>query len=83
MSSSSATAATSRSPSPTTPDSSDGPPNPINIQNNDADLSSWCNQDGPSPNDNNWEKDGNTYMKNEEPPMLQFDDLIQKHAYDE
>lgn len=78
MSSSSATATTSRSPSPATPDSSDSPHNPISVQNNDVDL--WYDH-GPSPNDNNWEKDG--YMKDEEQPILQFDDLIQEHAYEE
>jgi hypothetical protein len=86
MSSSSATATASRSPSPATPESSDcSSHKPVAS----FELSSWYHSlhpEKPVPNDTAWDNDGAPFIaveKTEEQPMLQFDDLIDEHAYDE
>ncbi|KAF7968918.1 hypothetical protein HWV62_28852 [Athelia sp. TMB] len=81
MSSSSATATASRSPSPATPESSDSALNPITIQNED--FSAWYRglQSNQALPIDNWD-DGAVVAKDEEHPMLEFDDLIDEHAYD-
>lgn len=84
MSSSSATATASRSPSPATPESSDSALNPVAIQSDDYELSSWYHElhsNNTLPIDNLW-NDGSVVAKDEEHPMLEFDDLIDEHAYD-
>jgi len=83
MSSSSATATASRSPSPATPETSDC--SSIAIQNG-FELSPWYHSLHPEKSDIAWDHDGAPHIaveKGEEQPMLQFDDLIEEHAYDE
>jgi hypothetical protein len=89
MSSSSATATASRSPSPATPETSDcSSYNPVAIQNG-FELSPWYHSphpEKPASNGIAWDHDGAPHIaveKGEEQPMLQFDDLIEEHAYDE
>lgn len=69
MSSSSA----SRSPSPHTP--SPGPVDQVAVQT-DFDRPSWYNT---SPEEPSW----TSSLKSEDTNMLQLDDLIEQHAYEE
>ncbi|EDR11860.1 uncharacterized protein LACBIDRAFT_313737 [Laccaria bicolor S238N-H82] len=86
MSSSSATAAGSRSPSPLTPEPSDSL-DPVAIQS-DLDLaSSWYLSMHPTKSSlPPWESDPSLYLtphKSEENQMLCLDELIEQHAYDD
>lgn len=85
MSSSSATATTSRSPSPHTPEASDCA-EPIAIQS-DFDLTSgWYHNMDPIRPVQHWDMDTSYYTpshKTEEDVMLRLDELLEQHAYDE
>ena len=86
MSSSWATAAGSRSPSPLTPEPSDSL-EPVAIQS-DLDLaSSWYLSMHPTKSSlPPWESDPSLYLtphKSEENQILCLDELIEQHAYDE
>ncbi|EPQ57192.1 hypothetical protein GLOTRDRAFT_73813 [Gloeophyllum trabeum ATCC 11539] len=83
MSASSATAAGSRSPSPATPEASDGP-EPLVVRD-DTDLNSWRDSlsNGTTAA---WESDSGLYpdsSKREDERILSLNDLIHNHAYDE
>ncbi|KII92750.1 hypothetical protein PLICRDRAFT_134625 [Plicaturopsis crispa FD-325 SS-3] len=88
MSSSSATATGSRSPSPATPELSDST-DPVAIRNEDAGLSYWYHpalQPGKSLEETAWEGDLSRFPglgKGPEEPMLHLEDLLEQNAYDD